>query len=64
MLRFQELPACNIMPFCECHSMQSRMGALSMNANHAGYYRFPTIHADNIAFVSDDDLWQVSRSRR
>ena len=22
-----------------------------------GYYRFPTIHKDKIAFVSDDDLW-------
>ena len=24
-----------------------------------GYYRFPTIHDDRIAFVSEDDLWTV-----
>lgn len=24
-----------------------------------GYYRFPTIHSDRIAFVSEDDLWEV-----
>lgn len=26
-----------------------------------GYYRQPTIHNDNIAFVSEDDLWLVSK---
>jgi len=25
-----------------------------------GYYQFPTIHDDTIAFVSEDDLWCVS----
>ena len=24
-----------------------------------GYYRYPTIHADRIVFVSEDDLWSV-----
>ncbi|MBX3015141.1 MAG: PDZ domain-containing protein [Caldilineaceae bacterium] len=26
-----------------------------------GYYRYPTIHRDVVIFVSEDDLWQVSR---
>jgi len=28
-------------------------------ASHLGYYRFPAIHADQIYFCSDDDLWCV-----
>ena len=28
----------------------------------AGYYRFPTIHADTVVFVCEDDLWTVSAS--
>ena len=25
-----------------------------------GYYCFPTIHADRVVFVADDDLWEIS----
>ncbi len=28
----------------------------------AGYYRYPTLHADQILFVTEDDLWSVARS--
>lgn len=27
---------------------------------HKGYYRFPTIYRDTVAFVCEDDLWMVS----
>src|SRR5437870_9496691 len=27
-----------------------------------GYYRFPSIHNDNVVFVSEDDLWSVPAS--
>jgi len=27
-----------------------------------GYYRFPTIHADTVVFVSEDDLWTAPAS--
>ncbi|MEX1279212.1 MAG: S41 family peptidase, partial [Acidimicrobiia bacterium] len=27
-----------------------------------GYFRFPTVHGDRVAFVSEDDLWVVDRS--
>jgi tricorn protease len=26
----------------------------------SGYYRYPTIHGDSLAFVSEDDIWTVS----
>ena len=25
----------------------------------SGYFRFPSIHNDNVVFVSEDDLWIV-----
>ena len=28
--------------------------------NHDAYLRFPTLHADTLSFVADDDLWQVN----
>src|SRR5947208_2817609 len=29
------------------------------DSSDAGYYRFPTIHADTVVFTSEDDLWAV-----
>ena len=31
-----------------------------MSTQSRGYYRFPTIHRDKVAFVAEDDLWLVS----
>ena len=31
-----------------------------MNSQITGYYRYPSIHRDRIAFVAEDDLWLVS----
>lgn len=28
----------------------------------SGYYRFPTIHAERVVFVSEDDLWEIPAS--
>ncbi|MEO1068801.1 MAG: PDZ domain-containing protein, partial [Cyanobacteria bacterium J06638_6] len=30
-----------------------------MPSNQSGYYRFPTIHRDQVVFVCEDDLWSV-----
>ncbi len=32
-----------------------------MNQQVKGYYRYPTIHKDKIAFMAEDDLWQVKK---
>ncbi len=32
-----------------------------MNEHTQGYYRYPTIHDDRIAFIAEDDLWSVKR---
>ena len=33
-----------------------------MGSQTKGYYRFPTIHQDKIAFCAEDDLWSVAVS--
>ncbi|MGD8466541.1 MAG: peptidase, partial [Anaerolineae bacterium] len=33
-----------------------------MTTETKGYYRFPTIHDDQLVFVAEDDLWQVPSS--
>jgi tricorn protease len=35
-------------------------GGAHMSTQSRGYYRFPTIHHDRVAFVAEDDLWLVS----
>ncbi len=32
-----------------------------MNEHIKGYYRYPTIHDDQIAFIAEDDLWRVNK---
>ena len=27
---------------------------------NAGYYRFPTVHGNNVAFISENDLWLIN----
>lgn len=36
------------------------LAAETKDASRQGYCRFPTIHGDQIAFCSEDDLWTVS----
>lgn len=38
----------------------NRFKTLGGAMSQTGYYRQPTIHSDQIAFVCDDDLWTVS----
>jgi len=33
-----------------------------MGEEFNGYYRFPTIYNDQIAFVAEDDIWVVPSS--
>src|SRR5690242_19953299 len=51
---------CDARVWCGRKCSTSR-GGFTMQLN-GGYYRFPTIHGDNVAFVSEDDLWCVSTS--
>ncbi|MCA9449733.1 MAG: hypothetical protein KC931_21610, partial [Candidatus Omnitrophica bacterium] len=43
-------PALIMVPLFSC---------LAFGQPEEGYYRYPTIHGDTIAFVAEDDLWTV-----
>ena len=35
---------------------------MATTAGCHGYYRFPSLHSDTLAFVSEDDIWLTSTS--
>src|SRR5690349_5910185 len=50
-------PGTTSRPNGKCHDEANKR-----TMNNAGYYRCPTVHADTIVFVCEDDLWSVGTS--